>query len=320
MTMNKKRIAMGAGILAALLLVVWTVKGCRSSGGAAVVEEIHPDIGDIWEVISTTGTVEPQNRLQIKPPIGGRIEEILVREGDMVKEGQTLAWMSSTERAALLDAARSRGPEQVAYWKDAYKAAPLIAPIDAEVIVRAFEPGQTVTAADAVLVLSNRLIVNAQVDETDIGRVKVGQKAVVSLDAYPDVKVASKVEHISYESKVVNNATIYEVDILPDKVPDVFRSGMSALVEIVERQKNGVLRVPVTAVARGRKKTTVTVLEDGREVRREVRLGASDEKYVEIISGLGANDTVVMKKEKKTSPKSSQGTNPFMPGGGRGPR
>ena len=320
MTMSKKRIAIGAGILAALLLVVWTVKGCRSNGDEAVVEEIHPEIGDIRETISTTGTVEPQNRLQIKPPIGGRIEEILVREGDTVKAGQTLAWMSSIERAALLDAARSRGPEQVAYWKDVYKATPLVSPIDADVIVRAFEPGQTVTATDAVLVLSDRLIVNAQVDETDIGSVKVGQNAVVSLDAYPDVKVTSKVAHISYESKVVNNVTIYEVDILPDRVPDVFRSGMSAVVEIVKQQKDSVLRVPVAAVTKKKWKVTVTVLEGGRQVTRKVELGASDEKYSEIISGLTTNDTVVMKKEKKTARKSTQGTNPFMPMGGRGPR
>lgn len=313
MTKNRKIAAIGG--LAALILVVWAVRGCRSGGGVAEVEEIHPEIGDIREVVSTTGTVEPQNRLQIKPPIGGRIEEILVREGDKVKAGQTLAWMSSTERAALLDAALTRGPEQVDYWKDAYKATPLIAPIDAEVIVRAFEPGQTVTASDAVLVLSDRLIVSAQVDETDIGGVKDGQDAVVSLDAYPEVKVKSKVSHISYESTVVNNVTIYQVDILPDSIPAVFRSGMSAIVEIVTQQKNNVLRLPVTAVTRGRRKSTVTILERGRQASRKVETGASDEKYIEIVSGLGENDTVVVKKEKKVLRKGAgaQGTNPFMP-------
>lgn len=337
MTMNWRSLPAGAAALAGrcglgrnwrtlgaaaavLLLAVWTLRGCRSGAGADGYEEIRPEIGDIRQVISTTGTVEPQNRLQIKPPIGGRIEEILVREGEKVKAGQTLAWMSSTERAALLDAALSRGPDQVAYWKDAYKATPLIAPIDGEVIVRAFEPGQTVTAADAVLVLSDRLIVNAQVDETDIGKVKVGQDAVVSLDAYPDVKVASKVSHISYESKVVNNVTIYEVDVLPNEVPAVFRSGMSAVVEIVERQKKGVLRVPVAAVTRKRGKATVTVLARGRREARAVELGVSDDRYAEIVSGLTADDTILVGKEKRAARRgaATQGTNPFMPARPRG--
>lgn len=312
--LGKNRKTLVAG-LAALVLIVWAARGCRSGGSSAEIEEIRPEIGDIRETISTTGTVEPQNRLQIKPPIGGRIEEILVKEGDMVRAGQTLAWMSSTERAALLDAALTRGPEQVAYWKDVYKATPLIAPIAAEVIVRAFEPGQTVTASDAVLVLSDRLIVSAQVDETDIGGVKVGQNAVVSLDAYPEVKVKSRVSHISYESTVLNNVTIYQVDILPDTIPAVFRSGMSAVVEIVTQHKDNVLRLPVAAVTRSRKRSTVTILEGGRQTSRKVVTGASDEKYIEIVSGLGENDTVVIKKETKAAKKSTstQGTNPFMP-------
>jgi macrolide-specific efflux system membrane fusion protein len=52
----------------------------------------------------------PQNRLEIKPPIAGRAEEVLVNEGELVKAGQIIAWMSSTDRAALLDAARAQGP------------------------------------------------------------------------------------------------------------------------------------------------------------------------------------------------------------------
>lgn len=91
-------------------------------------------------------------------------------------------------------------------------------------IVRAVEPGQTVTSVDAVIVLSDRLIVKAQVDETDIGRVKTGQKATVSLDAYPREEIGADVDHISYESKLVNNVTTYEVDILPGEVPAVFRT------------------------------------------------------------------------------------------------
>lgn len=66
--------------------------------------------GNLEVTILATGTVQPENRLEIKPPVPGRIEEVLVKEGQVVKRGDVLAWMSSTERAALLDAARSQGP------------------------------------------------------------------------------------------------------------------------------------------------------------------------------------------------------------------
>ena len=70
------------------------------------VKEVHAVYGSIRKIITTTGEVEPQNRLEIKPPIDGRIEKILVKEGQKVKAGDILALMSSTKRAALLDAAR----------------------------------------------------------------------------------------------------------------------------------------------------------------------------------------------------------------------
>ena len=205
---------------------------------------VNPTIGDVAVMVTTTGVVKPQNRLEIKPSISGRVEKILVKEGDHVKEGDMLAWMSSTERAALIDAARSQGEEVLHYWEDAYKKTPIISPIGGEVIVRSVEPGQTVTTSDAVLVLSDRLVISAQFDETDIGRIKIGQDAFIALDAYPDVKIEGIVDHIAYESEIVNNVTIYNVDILPKSVPEILRSGMSVTTEVIEKKRAVGISVP----------------------------------------------------------------------------
>lgn len=223
------------------------------------LKEIKPSYGSIKEVVSTTGTVKPQNRLEIKPAISGRIEKIMVKEGQRVRVGQVLALMSSTERAALLDAAKLKGGEETKYWEDVYKATPLVAPINGEVIVRAVEPGQTVTTSDAVLVLSDRLIVKADVDETDIGKLKIRQKAIISLDAYPEIKVNAVVDHISYESNIVNNVTIYEVDILPENTPSVFRSGMSANVEVIVKEKTNILLLPISGVLKKQENSYVLI-------------------------------------------------------------
>jgi macrolide-specific efflux system membrane fusion protein len=240
----------------------------------------------------------------------------LVKEGQTVNIGQTLAWMSSTERAALLDTARSQGEESLRYWQEVYKPAPLIAPIDGKVIVRAVEPGQTVTSSDAVIVLSDRLIVKAQVDETDIGKVKIGQKAVISLDAYPQVKVNAEVNHISYESTTVNNVTIYEVDILPQKVPGVFRSGMSANVDIIEKSMDNILLIPLEAVKQD-KEGTFVILSRGKNtepVKQKIMLGISDEQNIEVISGLRPEDKIIVKTQKYLPSKSNNaGGSPFMP-------
>ena len=315
---NKSKIAMIIIILAAGFFA-YTHLSANRQETIGSIELIQPVIGDVMVTIATTGVVEPQNRLEIKPSIGGRIDEVLVDEGDFVKKGQALAWMSSTERAALIDAARSQGDEVLAYWQEAYKKSPIISPIDGEIIVRSVEPGQTVTTADAILVLSNRLMINAQFDETDIGKVKPGQTAIISLDAYPQVKVNAKVEHISYESDVVSNVTIYEVEIVPQRVPDVFRSGMSANVNIIEKNKDNILIIPIEALNQDEKGSFVLLSQDKdrKSIKRYVELGILGEDNVEIVSGLKEKDTVIIKTQKYMPSKIGGGSNPFSPFGGK---
>jgi membrane fusion protein, macrolide-specific efflux system len=279
------------------------------------VKEVAPQRGVIQSIISTTGTVLPKNRLEIKPPVSGRVEEILVKEGDKVKTGQTIAWMSSTERAALLDAARGKGKEDLQYWQDTYKPIPLISPIDGEVIVATTQPGQAVTTSDAVVVLSDHLIARAQVDETDIGKIKNGQDATIVLDAYPQNKIQGTVEHIYYESKTVNNVTIYNVDVIPQEVPLFFRSGMNATVDFVEKSKADALILAQEAIQTEKGTPWVWIKQSGGKepVKRTVQLGISDDKNTEITAGLNETDKVIVKSKKYELPKSDTGTNPFMP-------
>jgi macrolide-specific efflux system membrane fusion protein len=310
---NKKIIAVL--LILAALGVIYLFKVKRAKPESEIIKEIKPVLSTIQNVISTTGTVLPKNRLEIKPPVNGRIEEILVQEGQKVKTGQTLAWMSSTERAALLDAARGKGEKTLEYWKDIYKAIPLISPIDGEVIVAKTQPGQTVTTADAVVVLSDKLIVRAQVDETDIGKIKLGQNTLISIDAYPDTKIKAKVDHIYYESKTVNNVTIYEVDLLPEDVPEILRSGMNATVDFIVQGKENILIIPLETVQKEKEENFVYVKqENGKEpLKTAVKLGIPDDKNVEVISGINKNDTIIIKTKKYALPKSVTGTNPFMP-------
>jgi len=296
--------------------IVYITRAKQKKSPNEIVKEINPVIGSIKTFISSTGTVLPKNRLEIKPPVNGRIERILVKEGDKVKTGDILAWMSSTERAALLDAARGKGEQAVSYWEEAYKPIPLIAPIDGEVIVATTQPGQTVTTSDAVVVLSDRLIVKAQVDETDIGKIVLNKKAVISIDAYPDTEINAVVDHIYYESKTVNNVTVYEVDLVPEEIPKFFRSGMNASVDFIDQSADNVLLIPVEAVYKEKENSYVLVKQNkGSEpVRAVVKLGISDDKNVEALSGVTKYDRIIVKSKTYSIPKDTRGKNPFMPG------
>ncbi|MFH1723993.1 MAG: HlyD family efflux transporter periplasmic adaptor subunit [Elusimicrobiota bacterium] len=324
--MTKKRLVWAAlAVLVVGSVCAW--RWIRDKDEGPRFEPVRVELGDIEVTILATGMVQPQNRVEIKPPISGRAEKILAKEGQKVKQGQLLAWMSSTERAALLDAARAKGPEELAHWQDLYKPAPLVAPLDGEIIARKVEPGQAVTAQDAVFIMSDRLIIKAQVDETDIGSVRVGQRATITLDAYPDESVSGKVDHIAFEATTVSNVTVYEVDILPERVPSFMRSGMTANVQFLIAAKNGVLVLPAQAVhSRGERSMVLIRDPEGgkRPSRMRIETGLSDGKRVEVVSGLREDDEVLLRTMEMPKSRESAGSNPFMPfgrgrgGGGRG--
>jgi len=311
---NKRKLILGliTVLMVATFVVIMTLKYMGSNGEMVPVKPVR---GDLALIVSTIGTVKPQNRLEIKPPINGRVEKILVQEGQEVKVGEILALMSSTERATLIDAARLKGKKEFEYWQRAYKETPLVAPIDGVVIVRDVEPGQTIGTGDAVLVLSDRLIVEADVDETDIGELKIGQKAVIGLDAYPEIKIDAVVDHISYESQIVSNVTIYKVDILPREIPEVFRSGMSANVEVIVKEVEDVLLIPSDAVVHEKNKTMVWMTDPSDDTLKKapVVTGLENEGYTEIVSGISDEETVYAPKRSLVIPRKKNGSTPFLP-------
>jgi len=148
----------------------------------------------------------------------------------------------------LLDAALATSKEELAYWEDLYKPSPLISPLNGTIIARNFEPGQSIGAQDAVVVIADDLIVVANLDETDIGQVKLEQPVEVRLEAYPDHAFDCVVEKIAYDAKTISNVTMYEVDVRPDRVPPFMRSGMTANLEFVIAEKKGAVVVPASAL------------------------------------------------------------------------
>ena len=271
-----------------------------------VYQKIQPERGSIAVEFRISGTVQPRNRLEIKPQVAGRIESILVVEGQKVKKGEILAWMSSTERAALLDIARAKGEEELKKWEDTYKPTPIISPLDGFIIVRNKEPGQVVSLNDVILVMADKLIVEANVDETDLSYIKLGQKVNMFLDAYPENKFTGIVEHIAYESEIINNVTVYKIKILPIKTPLDFRSGMTATVEVVANQKNDVLLLPVEAIIeKDDKKFVMVETENKKPERRRIETGISNGSKIEIVSGITEDETILIpvkdgKKERRS--------------------
>lgn len=306
----------GSLAVAAAALVAGTQWSTHRSGTPAdPYEDVEFQREDIELAVEATGVVEPRNRLEINPPIGGRIDEVAVEEGTQVSKGSIIAQMSSTERASLLDAARAKGPDVLRKWETAYKPTPLVAPLDGTIIARNAEPGQTVTAADAILVLSDRLIVTALVDETDIGRIRTGQRARITLDAYRDTRTDGTVRRIAFEATTQNNVTIYEVEVEPDQIPDCMKSGMTATLAFVVSEAADALTLPSDAVASEDGNSYVLVRNGppgGTPERWRVLTGISRDGRVEILAGLDGTERVVRRTFALALSK-EHGSSPLMP-------
>lgn len=291
--MNKKKIIILGVVLVviagAIFLYLKPFKRRNKS-----YSEIKPTTGTISTDIRLTGYVKPRNRLEIKPSVAGRIDIISVVEGQKIKKGEIVAWMSSTDRAALIDAVRTKGADEIKKWEDVYKPTPIISPIDGFVIVRAREPGQTIAQNEPILVMADKLIIEANVDETDLKHIKLGQTVRIFLDAYPDERFAGHVEHVAYESEIISNVIIYRVKILPMKTPGNFRSGMTASMSITINKKQDILILPVSAITEKNNKKFILVKSKSKKPEmREIKTGISDGKNVEVLSGVTENDTLL---------------------------
>lgn len=309
------------GIVIVVLLVGLGVGAALYWNASKEVKPAYREVvasrGNLEITILSTGVVQPKNRLEIKPPIPGRADEVLVDEGQVVKKGQILAWMSSIERAALIDAARAKGPEELERWEDIYRATPVLAPIRGTVILRNIETGQTFTSNDAVFVMSDLLTVKAQVDETDIAQIKLRQPARIVLDAYPDRPFSGRVDQIAYDAKTVNNVTTYEIDVLPDRTPPFMRSGMTANVSFVAASRQNILLVPSDAL-KSRDGHFYVLLPpekpNGNPVERAIKTGLSDGKNTEILEGVTEGQKLLAVR-LQTGGRSDATSSPLMPFG-----
>lgn len=275
-------------------------------GGSSTVRgyrEIRVENGTLTAHVLTTGRVQPENRIDIKAPIPGRVEQILVQEGDLITRGQILMWMNSAERASLLDAAVAKSGAEFRHWEKKIPLTPIIAPVDGRVIQRNVQPGQLFTETEALFVIADRLIVEAPVDEVDLARLSVGQAAVTTLDSDPSREIRSHVTSISYDAREVNQVTMFMSKVALDDKSPIIRVGMTANVNFELESKHGVRILPTEALrSEGQDFYVLIPPEHGWDPEKlPVRIGISSGKEVEILEGPNAGDIVLIPPKPEPS-------------------
>lgn len=166
-------------------------------------------------------------------------------------------------RAALASAeAQVRNGEAVVRQREAQLASARVdlertsikAPVDGIVVKRSIEPGQTVAAslqAPELFVIAKNLSdmqVETSIDEADVGRVRLGQKASFTVDAFAGRHFEGEVRQVRKAATVVSNVVTYTVVISAANPDLTLLPGMTANVRIITAQKDKVLKVPNAAL------------------------------------------------------------------------
>jgi membrane fusion protein, macrolide-specific efflux system len=293
-----------AGCVAIYLVLQWRA-------AQPVYDYLQVDRGEMNVTLRESGVIEPEHRLSITPPISGRVDTIAVINGTEVKQGQVLALMSSTDRAALIDSAREAGGKEYAFWEKVYKPAPLLAPLDGRIIAIDVVPGEVVVAAQAIFVMSDHLIAQANVDETDLEHIWVGQKCNITLEGFPDATLTGTVNQIAYDATTVNNVTTYLVNIFLDTTPKFVVSGLSADIFFGVSDRKSVLRIPTDAITPDGQVLVITAPDTKPELR-DIQVGATDGTYTEVVSGLREGDWIARQQFALQKVKNNGFS--FMPG------
>lgn len=292
---------------------------------------------DVKQTVSVTGTINPDTMINLGFKVSGIVKEMGVDVGDTVKKGQRLAKVDPSTLLAELEASN----QDIEYYDETYdfmkdnkdtyekeqreaqkalvrKAEALnraarikvgetyiYAPISGTIIKRNADPGEIAIYNSTILtVAEGEMEIEADVPESDIIKVSLGQKADISFDAFPvDVIFEAEIIKIEPASTIIQDVVYYKVKLKLDNVDEKVKTGMSCDVDIKTAERKGVIAIPLRAVKTEGDKKYVEVLKDEKNSITEkvyVTTGLEgDDGIVEIKSGLNGGEKVITLTSEK---------------------
>jgi RND family efflux transporter MFP subunit len=314
-----------------LVLGIFSIGGwrfLRNRGQETEVRTAVVERRNIKEELIASGEVKAETEVVLNFSGSGKLWSMNVKEGDNVVKGQILAgldprvlstasqdayfaYLAADANAKDVEdevkgndndetfdiknkrvAAQSARDRAYFAWQQAHinrANANLVSPISGIVTgVTTRVVGDTVSATDGITVVDpNSLYFEFEVDESDIGQVREGQAVSISLDAFSDEKFSGVVTSISFSSVIgETGAIVFPVKAKVSSGVGRLRPGFNGDASITLREVGNALSLPASAIDKSKVKKV------GSENETDVKLGLSDDEYVEILEGLNEGDTV----------------------------
>lgn len=205
---------------------------------------------------------------------------------------------ATEQQIAAAEAEVAQAKINLADAQAAFDAMTITAPYAGVITAVNFHEGEFASGPVIEIVDDSSLIVILEVDEVDVGDLKVGQSATLNLETWPDVDIASEVITIvpSAKTQPGSSLVIYEVHLALDETYLPILVGMTANANLITAEKGNVLLVPNKAINVDRSSGTYSVnVKIGDTIEEvPVTLGLRDNQNTEITSGIQAGDVIVI--------------------------
>lgn len=229
---------------------------------------------------------------------------------EMAVQKQESAVANLASAAAAISKAQAALEEQQAMLSQAeenLRNATIVSPMDGVVLSRDSEIGTAVSSillvgSSATLIMTigdlNEVYVKGKVDETDIGKVYLGQPARITVESFKDQKFMGRVTKISPMGVEKDNVITFEVRVSISNEKGILKALMTANAEIVLEEHKGVLAIPEGAVVYNKDKSTAAEVPDPTSEKGKrktaIATGISNGAKTEVLKGLTEGQQVIL--------------------------
>jgi HlyD family secretion protein len=274
----------------------------RAAEGQLAALRDGPDLGAAQSGVAAAQARLDASRVSFDAQLGGPTPaQLASAEAQVAQAEASLAALLSGPTAAqiaIAEAELAQAQLSLADAEAALQKGTLVAPFAGMVTAVNFQPGEIASGPAIELVDPATLEVILEVDEVDVGRLRMGQTAVVTLETWPNDEIAAEVTAIAPRAttQLGSALVIYEARLSLGETHLPILMGMTANANLVTAEKENVLLVPNQAINADRStgRFSVSLLVGEEVVETPVTIGLRDGRHTEITSGLNAGDTLVI--------------------------
>lgn len=278
-------------------------------GAAPAAETLRVQTREYCECVNGSGSFMYIGQREITSSLPLVVERYSVGVGDTISVGDEIATVDRRSSAALIESLGQVRTLAIpaSNIETAIALIPEKITADCEGRVISTAPsGSAIQSGSSIasVAYEDELCVSAAISELDIAKIKVGQRARITLAAYPGEEFSGVVTEIAAAARDQYNGavleTVVDITVTPDVPDERLKSGLSADVCVELCEPREICVVPYSAIGQDDAGEFVFVFENGRSVRRGIITGAEFSDGSEVVSGVEAGEILFGEPEKLT--------------------